>query len=219
MKQKGFTPDGSKGKKTNAHRWLFLLSAMTLTGCITSQTPPPLAYQPPDTNFSISSIEAEPNSQTEQNYEAQVTTDMSLQALAAVQPASGVSGGPPVYLASFDHVMLKGKRDPDATPYNCRTKDRFDRKVLLAYEWDRSRLSVDVDGINLRQHDLEGVFVQYKLRIQPEKPKKLDCRYPSNWQGLIGSGYNELIRREDAKVWKELNGLKRKVGSHLDNVF
>lgn len=219
VKHKGFAPSGSKGKKTKAQFYLLLISALTLTGCITSQTPPPLAHSPPDITVLTSSIETRNDAQDIQKTKTEDVANVSAQMVASVQPAGGLDGLAPLYLASFDHVMLKGKRDPDKSSYNCRTKDRFDRKALMAYEWDRSRLSVDVDGINLNQRNLEGVFVKYKLRIQPEKPKKLKCRYPSAWQGLIGSGYNELILRKDGKIWEELRKLKEKVESHVGEVL
>ncbi len=89
----------------------------------------------------------------------------------------------------------------------CSFKDKFDRKSVLAYEWGRNKLSLDIDGINLKKSSTKALFIQYKLRLQPEKTKKQRCRFPSNWQGLLGSSYNEIFIRKDQKIWHEITSM------------
>ncbi len=101
----------------------------------------------------------------------------------------------------------------------CRTKDRFDRKALLAYEWGRARMSLDVDGVNLSGGGEKAVMFEYKLKFSSEKTKAQRCRYNSKWQGLIGSGYNELVIRENDTVWIEVKKLKAEIYSHVSSVF
>lgn len=101
----------------------------------------------------------------------------------------------------------------------CRINDRFDRKALVAYHWDRNRLALDVDGINLGGSGNKGVRLEYRLRLQPGKTRKEKCLYESNWQGLIGSGYHELFVRENDTVWQELRRMRRDVMHRLDDNF
>ena len=116
-------------------------------------------------------------------------------------------------------ILAVSEQDVPVTSFKkCRLKDRFDRKALIAYEWDRSRLSLDVDGVNLRGGD-KSIRVEYKLRFQPEKTRAQRCRYPSKFQGLIGSGYNEIVIRKEDTVWSELRDMKREALDYIDHVF
>lgn len=104
----------------------------------------------------------------------------------------------------------------------CRLKDRFDRKALLAYEWSRSRVALDVDGFNVGWDgvsEFESVKLEYRLRLQPEQTPREKCRYESRWQGALGSGYNEFFRREDGAVWQELKAYKDKAVNFIDDAF
>lgn len=101
-------------------------------------------------------------------------------------------------------------------PKNCSVKDRIDRDALIAYEWSRNRLSMDVDGIG--GGDM-GMMMTYKIRLQPEKTKKQKCRYNSSWQGMIGSGYNELMIREDDTLQEHFGKMRREFFDHLNNSF
>ena len=80
-------------------------------------------------------------------------------------------------------------------------------------------MSVDVDGVSFGGSGERAMRVEYKLRLQPEKTKKQKCRYSSQWQGLVGSGYNELIVRESDTVWDEVKNLRREVTQYVENVF
>lgn len=126
---------------------------------------------------------------------------------------------PPVYepAGMIDGAQMAVHSMDDARPVTkCRTKDRFDRAALLAYEWDRSRLSFDVDGVNM-SGDNAGFLVEYKLRFQPEKTKKQRCRYDSQWQGLLGSGYNELMLREDDRVHERVRSRAADIFRQIDD--
>lgn len=97
----------------------------------------------------------------------------------------------------------------------CRIKDRFDRKAVFAYQMDEGRLSLDVDGLNMGSTNIERVYLQYKISLQPEFEKKDHCKYASAYQGLIGSAYNELVLREEDTVWEELSDIQAEVGHHI----
>lgn len=113
-------------------------------------------------------------------------------------------------------IALNGGVD---VPSECSLHDRFDRKAVVAYEWGRSRLSLDVDGVSLGGGGERGVHLKYKIRFQPEKTKKQRCRYSSPWQGLVGSGYNELFVRKEDTVWAEIRDVKRSAAQYMDNFF
>lgn len=109
----------------------------------------------------------------------------------------------------------------DATNLNCGIRDRFDRKALVAYHWgthERSRLALDVDGLGF-DGDIDEVRLEYSLRLQKEKPKKMGCRYSSQWQGMVGSGYNEMFRREgDDGARGDVRKIRSKVRSGWEDI-
>lgn len=100
----------------------------------------------------------------------------------------------------------------------CSVRDRFDRDALLAYEWKRNRLAMDVEGVNFNGGNA-GVMLTYTVRLSPEKTKDQKCRYQSKWQGLIGSGYNELMVREDDTLRDHFGRVRREFVEHLNNSF
>lgn len=101
----------------------------------------------------------------------------------------------------------------------CRIKDKFDRKALLAYEWDDGeRLSLDVDGIGMDSTEISKVYLQYKISLQPELKKKDPCKYASSYQGIVGSMYNELVIHEGQNLYDEVDFLQNKVGSVLASI-
>ncbi len=89
----------------------------------------------------------------------------------------------------------------------CRIKDRFDRKMLLAYEFDddQSRLGFDVDGVGFDNMNIEQVRFEFNYKFSPGKTKKQKCRYRSSFQGIAGSAYNELFIRDKDTIWTELD--------------
>jgi hypothetical protein len=112
-----------------------------------------------------------------------------------------------------DNVFTEtvGYKTKGTAKKSCRLKDRFDRKELVAYEWGQNRMGFDLDGLDLMAGgmEVENVQFSYRLRLQDYKTKKERCRYASSWQGLLGSGYNELVAREDSDtVWRELEAME-----------
>ncbi len=187
-------------------RFFILLGLLTLPGCITSKhSSAPLAPQPPE--FDISRYENDHKVAITPQYFADPTGLVSIEPMSsAIMQSEGM-------LAA---LAYNDQKEPPKVK-NCRLKDRFDRKVLLAYEWDRNRMTFDMSGIG-SSSDM-GMRVEYKLRLQPEKSPKEKCRFNSSWQGLIGSGYNELMLREDDTVLEEIKGIRSEVDEYLNILF
>jgi hypothetical protein len=94
-----------------------------------------------------------------------------------------------------------------AIPAGCSIKDRFDRKAVLAYNFDdkQSRLALHLNAdADWGEVEVEKVMVKYTYKLQPIPHRKDACKYPSGFQGIIGSGYNEFFRREKNTVWDQL---------------
>lgn len=127
--------------------------------------------------------------------------------VASALQAAGVDGYA-AYKAPLD--------DEQALPASCGLGDRFDRSEEIAYQWGQNRLGLDVDRAGA---SFKGFMLTYRLKFQDHKTKKERCRYKSSWQGLIGSGYNELFLREKNTVWDELNLLEGDVRSRLDTLL
>ncbi len=175
-----------------------LLVILALTGCVTSESAS-LAPHPPRFN---------PYAPRE------AITEM------AIEPASGSASGMEQQIASDEDIDETLALSQETVPEGCNVKDRFDRKAVLAYEWGgRNRVGFDVDGIGFDSLDVEQVKVQYRLRFQEYKTKKERCRYTSNWQGMIGSGYNELIERENDTVWQELKVIQKDAKNRWKTAF
>ncbi len=172
-----------------------------MSGCKTTENYSLLAPAPPSVN-SYSFV---------QNFRS--TETVVYQEISLLTPELQAE---PLVMDNAQVLAVEGDNDIVNSLSGCRIKDRFDRKALIAYEWGRSRVSVDVDGINLSGGGDRGVFLAYKLRLQPEKTKAQRCRYNSNWQGLIGSGYHELVLREENTVWSEIKEIKAEVLSRFD---
>lgn len=203
-----FARIGQKNKAkciwTYLYSGILSVSLLTLSGCVTSEKSVALAPNPPEHRFlqPETSASLDPSQIYDNSLETPVVH-------AAADAATSLTYAPPEAVA----VSLS----PEKIGGGCSIQDRFDRKALIAYEWDRSRLSMDVDGIGGGK--LDEVRLEYKIRLQPEKPKKLKCRYPSKWQGLVGSGYNELVERKDDTVFEEVRELKKKANPYLERFF
>ncbi len=173
-----FTPILKRKGQNYLFNLILYLSLLTLSGCITTEKTAPLAPSPPAKNI----------------------TDSSSQKQMLYQPyyfADPLQDKDTTIKTTITTPVSPAKKD-------CRLKDKFDRKSVLAYEWGRNKISLDIDGINLKPSSTKAVRFEYKLRIQPEKTKKQRCRFPSNWQGLLGSSYNEIFIRKDKKLWADL---------------
>lgn len=112
-------------------------------------------------------------------------------------------------------VLAVGTRSaPD-----CSVKDRFDRDALFAYEFGtqgRNRVAFDVDGLNMDSTEIEEVKISFTYRLQADRPRKERCRYKSNYQGLIGSGYNEMVQRDSGHtVWHEIRDARYEIEDRL----
>lgn len=149
----------------------------------------------------------------------------SLQAssLQSIEPAAGMTAQ-----QDYRYTDNKNKKENTYKPYTansfkdiikrdgCHIKDRFDRKAVLAYQWGRNRIGLDIDGIGYDSMDLEEIKMTYRLRLQNHKRKKEKCRYNSSWQGMIGSSINEFYKREDDTVMQRFDALKKAVKNRMD---
>lgn len=185
---------------------VFSISVLTLSGCVTSQTSASLAPVPPTAQHNF--IENDNTPMYAAHYFA---------------PPQGVHS-----IEQHDEIVLSEKvteaviaasLDTDHTEVNsCRLKDRFDREALIAYEWDRSRMALDVDGIG-GGSDNSGLRFEYKIRLQPEKNEKQKCRYNAKWQGLLGSGYNEIVLRKQDTVMEEIRQKRSESLEFISSLF
>lgn len=199
MNRIGFTLVDAKGREWLC-RFFSLCALLILPGCMASTKTAPLAPNPPVLNLDSTLDEV---SDYQLHYFIQPTE------YSNVEPSAEV----------LVEETLLALHEDETPQQKCRLKDRFDRDALLAYEWDRSRFAMDVDGINMSGSGDAGMRLEYKIRLQPEKTKKQKCRYNAKWQGLIGSGYNELMVREDDTVWKELREKRSKMHEFIGVLF
>ncbi len=221
---KGQTALRNNNKKI-CNMYVLGLSLMTLSGCVTSTSnTAPLAPMPPQNAYQLSQTDesflAPPHSFTQDEAELQALA-LAQQIEGAAQPGQEVVPPLPVGIeqANKGDVYVP-KSALSAAAVDCSIKDRFDRKALIAYEWNRNRVALDVDGVGLGGGgDDMGFRVEYKIRLQPEKTKVQKCRYSSNWQGIVGSGYNELILRDDDTVMEEVRTIKDEAIRKVKNIF
>jgi hypothetical protein len=200
MKKNVFIAQGQKRIETVYISFLFLFATMALAGCSFTSGSSPLAPRPPQ--MDLSSLPREP------------ITMVQLDSAAHNKALAG-----PEEAAKIEKIALG--YTPSAK--GCSVKSRFDREALMAYEWGdggRQRLALDVDGIGFDQFDLEQVRLEYKIRLSAEPTKKQRCRYASSWQGMLGSGYNEMFVREGGDtIWNELGDLEEDIDENLGDLF
>ena len=196
---------------------LFLCtSLLALSGCLTTGKSEPLAPLPP--SVTSSSLSAQQSHIAYQPHYFAAPLQMALLEIDTAPIIENDLIQQPAVNA--EHALpMKGKPDVVSSLKKCRLKDRFDRKAVLAYEWGRSRLAVDVDGVNLSGGSERSVRLEYKMRLHPEKTRKQRCRYTSSWQGLIGSGYNEFFVRKEDTVWGELKDAKKDALHYVSKIF
>ena len=203
-----FTAIGQKSTKEFSKSLFCLFSLLTLSGCMTSGTSLPLAPSPPDRSHSIS--------YTDSSKDGHVSQEGGVDVAFLPDYSESVSSITSIRVAEMDVSANLSENNS----YKCRMKDRFDRKAVLAYEWDRSRLSMDVDGVNMSDMGSDmAIRIEYKLRIHPEKPKKAKCRAGAKWQGLIGTGYHELFVREEDTVWGKVRDIRKNPLKHISRIF
>ena len=123
-------------------------------------------------------------------------------------------------LSVDDFGAFHGKDSPtklglsadESKALGCDIQDRFDRGATLAYNFDdhqsRLALHLNIEGpslSNLSQIQINSVMLRFTHHFQkPAEHKKEKCRIPSNIQGIIGSGYNELFLRNNFTIWTDL---------------
>lgn len=184
--------------------FVILLSLPCLSACVTTKASAPLVGPPPVVSSGYIEHEAVPVAAAFFAEQPQVY-DLAAQ--------SGFEGSPALQAAALQGLDAPGANLPrfeEAKPVKtCSLGDRFDRGEVIAYEWDRSRLGVDVDGLNMGGSSMDAVKLQYTLRLQRERSAEQACRYPSAWQGIAGSAYNELFLREEDTVWQELRQMRK----------
>ncbi len=203
-----------KGQESFYKLSIYIFIILTLSGCIASNQSEPLALKPPAVS-------------------AQYTKQSSFKSVYLADP---LLGGTHDIVSSFNGLDDGSIESSEVAPNvsngiktalinsgnkktkKCRIKDRFDRKAVLAYEWGYKRIALDVDGINLGGGS-KGIKLEYKMNLQRKKNRAQKCRYKSNWQGLIGSGYHEFFVKENDTIWGELRSIKNKVTSYMDETF
>mgnify|MGYP004387138533 CR=1 FL=1 len=194
-----FIPRQNGKQKKDYNKLLLTIFCLPLmAGCMNTHTTQALAPAPPEESFS--KIAYSTNIQPH-------TTKMLLP--AKIEPA-----------ASAD--IIKASLSKETKAKKCKVNHRFDRKALIAYQWDRSRLGIDIDGVGVDWDgfsEFEAVKIEYRLKFSPEKTKREKCLYPSKWQGLIGSGYNEFFIRQENTVWEELKDMKKDLKKKINNYF
>lgn len=195
----------NKGVRHRLKKFGCLLIMLTASACTTSAehhshplaAPPSFdaAYTVPDTHYNMNIVP--------------VRSDV----LAALDSDPNVPSG-------FNDTPVNVSAAEGA---NCNIQDRFDRNALIAYEWGQNtqnRLGLDVDGIGWGGGEIEQVKLQYTFRLQPERPKKMGCRYTSGWQGMVGSGYNEMFMRPENEGAKaDFNELRRDFETRWETVW
>ncbi len=195
--------NGLAGQNSYILQIVFMsLMAVALAGCSSNMTTASLAPAPP---------KFDPDAPRD------AITELSIEpAIGAGQGLGTPQGGsaepvPEIVAVAFEQ---------EVRPKSCRPQDRFDRKALVAYEWSgRNRLGFDIDGLSYDSYDVEQVKLQYRLRFDTYRTKKERCRYKSNWQGMIGTGYNELFMRENDTLWQELDVIQKDVEERWDTLF
>ncbi|MEZ5918860.1 MAG: hypothetical protein R3D66_02735 [Alphaproteobacteria bacterium] len=200
-----FTPEKSLQGRQHVVWFLLLFSVLIVTGCSNLKAGSGPAPAPP--SFTLKA-------------ERDPITKVAIQNIPSAQNepvtlASANIPAAPSTLLPANEIILSAKSQNTG---QCRIKDRFDRDEVLAYTWGDNRLGMDVDGLSLSNFEMEQVKLQYRLKLQSYKSQKERCRYPSQWQGLVGTGYNELFVRETDTVWQELKALQNDVEDRWDSL-
>lgn len=201
-------------------------STLSISGCITSDPSAPLAPSPEkvfsthNNDFAIAKNTGADGHGDDKEIVAQ---NIHLSPMLQNLMVQGLVHNGSVMASDGGEGQSASLKSSGGSSYKCRWKDRLDRKAVLAYEWDRSRLSMDVDGVNLSGDGEYGMRVAYRLRFQPEKPPKERCRYKAAWQGMIGTGYHEFFVREEDTVWQaikqDVRDAKKKVTNVTGRIF
>lgn len=143
---------------------------------------------------------------------------------APMSPMSSVEHGLPMedfYPEAEKKLLIKeqvreriqlGLTSAQSHALGCSIRDRFDRSAAVAYnfkdEQTRVALHLDIEGPSLSNPsrlELNKVMFRFTHHFQkPAASQKAKCLYPSGFQGLIGSAYNEFVARDNYTIWHEL---------------
>lgn len=190
----GTAKSTAKQVKALAGRFCVLTTALFLvSGCATDSrhhalAPPPPAFNPADAALAMTRP-AQMNDMT----------PASMEGLAAAPFADSTT------LSDAEISAALGARRK-AFVSDCSIGDRFDRDTTLAYNFKdgQSRLGLDIDGLSYDSLEIEAVKLEFRYRFSSGKTKKEKCRYESGFQGLVGSSYNEFVRREHNTIWNDI---------------
>lgn len=108
-----------------------------------------------------------------------------------------------------------GLSQAEARALGCTVGDRFDGGAALAYnfkdEQSRLALHLGIDGPSFSDpgnFEVNKVMIRYTYQFQkPSKTQKARCLYPSGFQGVLGSTYNEFFVRKNYPIWRELRDM------------
>ena len=212
VEHKSFAPHVEAVTNKSRRILLLALSTFALSGCVTTDRHTPLAPSPPEASITTSQHHdiplASANAFAPQTVQAVSFLDVGKGSDVPLHQNGQVDIGLDPMLYRDGPLNLSS----DKKPNKCLIHHRFDRKSVLAYEWDRERLDFDVDGLNMDGDGEQAVKLEYTLYLQPKKKdKRSHCRYKSQWQGMIGTGYNEFFRREDDTFWDEIRSLRKEI--------
>lgn len=190
----GTAKSTAKKVKTLAGRFcvltitLFLVSGCAADSRRSALAPPPPAFNPEDAVLAMT-----------QPAQLNDITPASMQGIVAPPIADSTT------LSDAEiSTALAARRK--AFVSDCSIGDRFDRGTTLAYNFSdgRSRLGLDIDGLSYDSFKVEAVKLKFRYRFSAGKTKKEKCRYESGFQGLVGSAYNEFVRREHNTIWNDI---------------
>lgn len=131
-------------------------------------------------------------------------------------PASMNSMGKGITLDDYETPSAKvtklGLTADEVRAFGCSMGDRFDRGAALAYNFkdDQSRvaLHLSMEGPSFSDPgrlQFNSVMVRFTHKFQkPSTTEKKKCLFPSGFQGMAGSIYNEFFVRENYTIWQEL---------------
>lgn len=120
--------------------------------------------------------------------------------LQNIEPAAGIAKDDyrvytanPIAMPYQPYTSAAGLNDFGGN--NCTAQERFDHQALLAYQWGRNRIGLNFNQVDERFAEADEVKMTYRIKLQKAKSRAENCLNDSAWQGIIGSGYNELYLR------------------------
>lgn len=123
--------------------------------------------------------------------------------------------------AKHNKKIILSNKSKKERKENCSIMDRFDRKMVLAFEKDNGniRYGFDIDGISHKSAKIENIMFIYRKRLNPSKTIKKSCKFNSSFQGLVGSVYNEFFIREQNTVWGDIKEIRQEIRHNLNLLY